>query len=138
MTTPFFTGWLAEGTGSGTTFTENAAAGYARRAVTLAPLSYGQTALISGVTFNGMAGAFVVTQRALYDAASGGNLLQFWGLMNPVSVVAGGTDTVAAGDLAHVYASLNPVPIGMVSSPQAPRSGPRLEGCRSLPAWLLP
>jgi hypothetical protein len=78
MTTPFFTGWLAEGVGSGSTFVENLTASYTRQPATLAALSSGQTSLQAGVTFAAPGSAVKITQRALYDAASGGNLILFW------------------------------------------------------------
>ena len=117
MALPFFVGWLAEGTGSGYVFSENTASGYARQGVTLASLSNGQTALTFGVTFTGMSSAVTVTQRALFDAGTGGNLLQFWNLVTPVAIAAGGTDTLAIGALNHNFPALNPVPLGEVLFP---------------------
>jgi hypothetical protein len=93
----FFSGYLAQGTGTGNSFVENTTSGYARQAVTLATLTFGQTGLNAGVTFPGLAAAFTVTQRALYDAATGGNLIIWWALRNPLSISAGSTDTLASG-----------------------------------------
>ena len=119
MSLPFLVGWLAEGTGSNASlvFTENTVSGYARRGVTLAALNNGKTSLTFGVTFTGMSSAVTVTQRALFDAATGGNLLQFWNLVTTVPVAAGGTDTLAVGMLDHSYPALDPTPLGEVFFP---------------------
>jgi hypothetical protein len=105
-TAPFFTGWLAQGTGTGNGFIENTASGYARQPVILSALFNGQTQMVGGVTFSGGLNPLIVSQRALYDAANGGNLITWWPLAAPVSVPAYGTDTLAAGSLAHRFPDL--------------------------------
>ena len=102
----FFVGYLAEGVGTGSSFVENTASGYARQPVTLASLVYGRTKLVSGVTFGPAGGAYIVTQRALFDAVTAGNCLQYWTLHTQPTVAVGGTDTLNAGSLAHFYPDL--------------------------------
>ncbi len=106
MATPFFTGWLAEGVGSGSSFVEIVAAGYAREPASLSALSAGQTALQAGVTFNAPGAAIKITQRAFFDAAVGGNLILFWNLYAPLSLQPSQTDTISAGSLTFSFPAL--------------------------------
>ena len=51
MAANFLSGYLALGSGSGTTFVELSGSGYARQAITFAPLVNGVTASAAGMTF---------------------------------------------------------------------------------------
>ena len=101
----FFTGYLAQGTGNTAGFVENTASGYARVAVTMTALANGNCSMASPVGFTAQANT-TVTQRALYDASSGGNLIMWWNLSNPVTVLSGASDNLKAGSLSHTFPDL--------------------------------
>jgi hypothetical protein len=99
----FFSGYLAQGVGTSNSWVENTASGYARQSCTLNTLYPGTSALAIGVTFPAISTAIVVTQRALYDASSGGNLVMWWTVSSGKTVSAQTTDALAAGELMHTY-----------------------------------
>jgi len=95
-----FVGYLAAGTGTGT-FTEETGGGYARQAITFGPLANGATSNTAGATFGPATGAAwpTITEQAIYDAATGGNLIAWWPLATPQTVAPGGTAPVAQGGI---------------------------------------
>ena len=104
------TGFMAIGTGTGG-FTEVAGGGYARQPINFGPLANGSTTNTVGATFGPATGTAwgTLTQAALYDHATGGNLLAWWPFATTQTVAAGGTAQVQQGtltltitDLAHV------------------------------------
>ncbi len=102
----FLDGYLALGTGSGTTFTELTGSGYGRLAISLPALVNAATSLGSGVTFAASGTWPSATQKAVYDAVSGGNLLFFWNTKAPLTLASGATYTVVAGALSMTFPSL--------------------------------
>jgi len=102
----FFQGYLAEGTGGPNGFVENTASGYARQAVTFAPLGNGNTSLAAAVIYPAATVATTVTQRALYDASTSGNLIMWWSADNPPSFAIGSSDLLKVGSLSHTFPKL--------------------------------
>ena len=101
----FFTGYLAQGTGGVSGFTENTATGYARQPVTMSSLVNGNCSLAAPVVTTAQA-ATTVTQRALYDAQTGGNLIMWWSLSSPPTIQIGGVDQLKTGALSHTFPAL--------------------------------
>jgi hypothetical protein len=131
MPAPFFTGYLAQGVGSGSGFVENAATGYARYAVTLGPLNNsGLTSLTGPVMAQNGATAVTVTQRALYDAPTGGNLIMWWNVASPIQVAANGIDFIRAGSLNHTFPALalNGQGITAIDTPNGTKIGTTADG----------
>ena len=96
---------MAEGIGVASAFTENTASGYARVPVAFTALNQGGANLAQAITVPATS-SYVVTQRALYDAATGGNLIMWWNLKNPVSVSSGTPDKVNVGAFKHFFPAL--------------------------------
>ena len=102
MAPNFFSGYLAQGTGGQYGFVENTATGYSRKAVTLSPLAGGSVSHSAPVQYAAQV-ATTVTQRALYDASSGGNLIMWWNLANPITIPANGFDNIKSGAVSYAF-----------------------------------
>lgn len=102
---PFFQGYIAQGVGSSTGFVENTLSGYARQPVTIGNVANGNTTLAAAV-YTPVTNTVTVTQRALFDASTAGNLIMWWNLDNPPTIQAGGTDTLKVNSLSHTYPAL--------------------------------
>ena len=111
--TPFFTGYLALGSVAGS-FVELSAGGYARQPVTMTQSSAGTVVNTAGATFGPDSGTNwgTPTGYALYDAASGGNLIAWWARVSPAAMAVGATQTVQPGQIAITLAP------GASASPQ--------------------
>ena len=103
--TAFFQGFLAQGTGDKTGFVENTGTGYARQAITTTALANGSCYLSAQVLYTAQQ-QVIVTQRALYDAPTGGNLIMWWNLSTALTVTVGSSDILKTGVLSHTFPDL--------------------------------
>ena len=102
----FFQGFLAQGVGGPNGFVENTASGYARQAVTMAALGNGNTSLAAAVIYPAATAATTITQRALYDASTAGNLIMWWNVDTPATVAVGASDLLKVGSMSHTFPAL--------------------------------
>lgn len=82
-------------TGTGT---EVAGGTYARKPITWGAYASGQKVSTGAINFTGLP-ATSINYWAIYDAVTGGNLLYYGALSTGVTVTAGGTFDVLAGNL---------------------------------------
>ena len=111
--TALFSGYLARGTGTGSAFVEDVSSGYSRVAATISAPIGSVSMLSAGVTFGAISGAVTVSQRGIYDASTGGNLIAFWDMPSPIVLGSGRTDTLSSSD---IILELSPAMANAVSS----------------------
>ncbi|MCA9872475.1 MAG: hypothetical protein KC441_02440 [Anaerolineales bacterium] len=90
----------ADPTEDGSGLAEPGYTGYARKAITFGAAASRRVTQSATVTFDQCtAGSAVVTHWALFDAASGGNMLAYGALNASKNVVAGNTPSVVSGEV---------------------------------------